>query len=141
MSAVTEASRHLHALAAPGMSPGESVKAAIRRGAIRAGIPSGLAKRLWYGEVRRIDADLMDKLRAANKAEVQELEEARGAYRLFAERLAAIEAAIGLSDPNTIGSLDHASSGVAGASDRPLDRKVGRQSVPAAGSLPGRARP
>lgn len=98
MHVADEASLHLRALAEP-WAVGDSIKAAIRRAGRKAGIEPGLAKRLWYGEARRIDAETMDKLRAA-AADAQELEAARNARRSILDRLAACEAALGLPAQN-----------------------------------------
>lgn len=94
MSAAVEASQLLQILAAP-WTAGESVKGAIRRAGRKADLPPGLAKRIWYGEARRIDAEVMDKLRAA-AADAHQLEAAINARRSILDRLAACEAALGL---------------------------------------------
>jgi hypothetical protein len=73
-------------------APGESVKALIRRAAIRLGLPHRRARALWYAEARAIRAEEADRLRAAQAALL-----ADRARRLQAElallhsRLAALE--------------------------------------------------
>jgi hypothetical protein len=42
---------------------GESVKACLRRASMRAGIPHGQTKRLWYSEMSTIPAFLADQIR------------------------------------------------------------------------------
>lgn len=42
---------------------GESVKALIRRASVRAGLPHGQTKRLWYAEVHNIPAHIADHIR------------------------------------------------------------------------------
>lgn len=101
MSAVFEASKHVRALAEPWRA-GDSAKAGIRRAARNAGIAHGLAKRLWYGEARRIDSELMDKLRVAAR-DRQSLEAAQDAHRSIIERIAACEAALGLRNADPVG--------------------------------------
>jgi hypothetical protein len=49
---------------------GDQVKAAVRRASQRLGIPFSRVRDIWYGDARRIDADEMDKLRQAEKAEL-----------------------------------------------------------------------
>lgn len=119
MSAVTEASELIQSLAGPGRA-GESVKGAIQRAARAAGVSAGLAKRLWYSEVRRIDADLMDKLRDAANARTEK--DGHRAYSTLLARLEACEAALRLSDQNTHRHGDHGHRRVAGAHDRALDQ-------------------
>lgn len=69
----------LRAAAAAGMTPGESVKAAIRRAAQRLGLAYGRARSLWYGEARRIDAHEADLVRSRVRAfaleEIRQLKE------------------------------------------------------------------
>jgi hypothetical protein len=120
MSATVEAARLLQLLAAPA-TPGESVKSAIRRAARRAGMPAGLAKRLWYGEARRIDADTMDLLRDRAAARLEQ-EDAIDARRSLLARIAACEAALGLPDADAARALDHAACRAGGGVDRALDR-------------------
>lgn len=62
-----EMSGHVKRLASPS-SPGESVKACIRRAASRAGMSFGQIKRCWYGEWRVIPAHVADQLREASAA-------------------------------------------------------------------------
>ena len=69
---------------------GESVKACIRRAATRAQIPYGQAKRGWYGEIKRIPADLYLHIKAKAAAHDK---------RLQANMFAAI-AAMQESDPD-----------------------------------------
>ncbi len=109
MNAVAEASTLMRVLAEPAQA-GEGVKAAIRRAALRAGVNTGLGKRLWYGEARRIDSDIMDRLRHA-AGDTQQLEEALAARRSLLARLAACEAALGLHDPHETSEVDHDASG------------------------------
>lgn len=119
MSAVVEASELVQALAGSGR-PGESVKAAIQRAARAAGIDCGLAKRLWYGEVRRIDADLMDTLRDAANTRAEK--DGRSAYKLLLARIEACEAALRLSDANQARAVDHGVVRLAGTEDRAMGR-------------------
>lgn len=93
MSASVEASELIQALARP-WQVGDSVKAAIRRAARKAQLEAGLAKRLWYGEARRVDAEVMDKLRAAHAADAQLLQRSRDGYSELQERIAALEEAL-----------------------------------------------
>lgn len=120
MAALAEASFLIRLLADPGV-PGESVKAAIRRAARRAGIDTGLSKRLWYGEARRIDADTMDRLRIAAD-DTHALREAINARRTILARLAAVEAALSLPHADEDGPVGAAQSRLAGAADRSLAR-------------------
>jgi len=120
MAALAEASSLMRLLAEPG-SPGESVKSAIRRAARRAGIDTGLGKRLWYGEARRIDADTMDRLRIAAD-DTHTLREALNARRTILARLAAVEAALGLPDAHTSGGVDHPVRRSSRAADRTVAR-------------------
>jgi hypothetical protein len=120
MAALAEASSLMRLLAEPG-TPGESVKAAIRRAARRAGIDTGLGKRLWYGEARRIDADTMDRLRIAAD-DTKALGEAINARRTILARLAAVEAALGLPDADTAGRVDYPLRRQAGAANRAVAR-------------------
>lgn len=57
-----EMSNLLRHLADP-VTAGESVKACIRRASLRAGLPYGQAKRLWYREWREIPAFVADNIR------------------------------------------------------------------------------
>lgn len=99
MSSVAEMTSLLRAVAAP-TDPGEGVKAAIGRAARRLGLPWGRAKRLWYGEARRVDAWEMDAARrflaarAKNNAAALRMEHARAldALALLEARLAAVDA-------------------------------------------------
>lgn len=102
MSAVAEASQLIQTLAHP-WQVGDSVKCAINRAARKAHLPSGLAKRLWYGEVRRVDSEVMDRLRDA-AADALALKEANNARRTVLERLAACEAALGLQGEDEDGA-------------------------------------
>ena len=116
-----EAAAHLRSLAEP-WGPG-GVKAAINRAARKAKISAGLAKRLWYGEARRIDAETMDKLRAAVRERAARTQEsARAEYRLLVKRIEACEAALGLSGPNVGRAADHAGELGARPAHRPMDR-------------------
>jgi len=62
-----EMSGKLRHLAEP-VSPGESVKACLRRASIRAGIAFGQCRRLWYGEWRVVPAHVADQIRKASDA-------------------------------------------------------------------------
>lgn len=121
MSATVEAARLLQLLAAPAV-PGESVKATISRAARRAGLPAGLAKRLWYGEARRIDADTMDSLRDRAAARLEQEEAAHARQSLLA-RIAACEAALGLPSAHAPSSMAHATSRTPCGLDSALDRR------------------
>lgn len=57
-----EISNLLRALADP-VTAGESVKACIRRASMRAGLPYGQTKRLWYRERTNIPAHVADAIR------------------------------------------------------------------------------
>lgn len=57
-----EISALLRRLADP-VTAGESVKACIRRASMRAALPYGQAKRLWYREWREIPAFVADNIR------------------------------------------------------------------------------
>lgn len=109
MAAVTEAASLMRALAEPA-SPGESVKAAISRAARKAGIPASLGKRLWYGEARRIDADTMDQLRERAARDQDTLNETLDVRRTLLARLAACEAALGLQNTDSSGSVGASTS-------------------------------
>lgn len=99
MSSVAEMTSLLRAVAAPA-DPGEGVKAAIGRASRRLGLPWGRAKRLWYGEARRVDAWEMDAARRylaareKNNANALRMEHARAldALALLEARLAAVDA-------------------------------------------------
>lgn len=58
----TEMADLLRRLADP-VTAGDSVKACIRRASIRAGLPYGQAKRLWYREWHDIPAFIADNIR------------------------------------------------------------------------------
>lgn len=122
MNAVAEAAALMRALAEPAVV-GEGVKAAIRRASSKAGIDTGLGKRLWYSESRRIDSETMDRLRLA-AGDAQVLGEALAVRRTFLKRLAACEAALGLQSTNEAcdGRDAHGKSdrGTLGALDRSL---------------------
>lgn len=57
-----EISTLLRRLADPVVA-GESVKALIRRASVRAGLPPGQTKRLWYSEMHNIPAHIADQIR------------------------------------------------------------------------------
>lgn len=61
-----EISQLLRRLADPVVA-GESVKACIRRASVRAGIPHGQVKRLWYREWFSIPAHVADQIREKAK--------------------------------------------------------------------------
>lgn len=119
MSAVTEAAHLMRHLAEPAV-PGESVKAAIMRAARKAGVPAGLGKRLWYGEARRIDADTMDRLRERAALDHAALGGAVNARQALLQRLAAVEAALGISVADDGGAVAAASSRPPRVAYRPL---------------------
>lgn len=119
MNAVVEAIGLVRAAAGPPAGY-ESVKAGIRRAARAVGIETGLAKRLWYGEVRRIDAELMDRLRRA--ADARARKEASCEYGTLLARIAACEAALRLPEPNLDRPDDHELRGLARGADRALDQ-------------------
>jgi hypothetical protein len=62
MSSVGEAATLIRQAAEP-RPVGDSVKAAIRRAAMRLGFSFSRSKDIWYGDARRIDAGEMDALR------------------------------------------------------------------------------
>lgn len=57
-----EISALLRLLASP-VTAGESVKACVRRASVRAGLPYGQVKRMWYREWREIPAHVADIIR------------------------------------------------------------------------------
>lgn len=61
---VSEAMARLRLIAWSGCEPGESTKAALRRIMTRTGLPHGRIRRMWYGLPSRIDAWVLDLLRA-----------------------------------------------------------------------------
>lgn len=77
MSAVetirAEMSGHVRLLATPA-SPGESVKACIRRVSSRTGLGFGQVRRLWYSEWRIVPAHIADKIREAVNAHERRLD-------------------------------------------------------------------
>ncbi len=62
MSAVEEMSSHVQLLSRP--SDGESVKARIGKAAVKLGYSWGFTKRLWFKELKRIDTEVSDHIRA-----------------------------------------------------------------------------
>ena len=62
-----EMSGRVRSLASPA-SPGESVKACIRRVSMRTGLGFGQVRRLWYREWRVVPAHIADKIREAAEA-------------------------------------------------------------------------
>lgn len=121
MTAATEAAQLMRHLAEPAV-PGESVKAAISRAARRAGIPSGLGKRLWYGEARRIDADTMDQLRERAARDTQLLREALDARKQLLQLIAACDSALGLPTQNVRSEVAHAAGKFPRVAYRPVAR-------------------
>lgn len=59
-----EISRLLRQLACP-VTAGESVKACIRRAALKTGLTFNQTKRLWYSEWREVPAHVADNIRTA----------------------------------------------------------------------------
>lgn len=128
MSAVAEASALLRQIAEP-RPVGDSVKAAITRAARRvsAHVPKhwnrwhvGRAEDIWHQQARGVWAEELDAIRAA--ADARAAQEARNEFREITNRIARLEAAMGVSDPEFGGPhLDALRSSVGGL-DRPVDR-------------------
>lgn len=112
MSAVAEASQHLHELSKP-CAPGESIKGAITRIAklvnkvgreqkiLRDPIKVSRIEDMWRKQARRIDAEEMDAIRATRalvKAAQQEKNEndARAEFADLNAKIATLEAALRL---------------------------------------------
>lgn len=60
--------------------PGESVKSCVRRVASKTGLPFGQVRRLWYGEWRRVPADIariIERKIAEHEAETDRIAAAR----------------------------------------------------------------
>lgn len=66
MNASVEAAELIRALAEP-RPVGDTVKLALQRAARASGLSPTRAKAIWYREARRIDAEEIDALRAANE--------------------------------------------------------------------------
>lgn len=124
MTAVAEASSLLRAIAEP-RPIGDSVKAAINRAARAAGLSASRTEDIWRQEAKAIRAEEMDAIRlaAARRAagDAKMLEEARAEYRRLKARLASLEQAYRISDPDFHRDQIDALVGPTVAPDRPLD--------------------
>lgn len=115
--AVLEFARLMRRAAEPA-TPGELVSCAINRAARKLGISRSLAKGYWYGERRRVPADLMDKARSIASEPV--VGRARNDLEEFDRRLARLEALLLADEDFHRGSVD-ALRALAGRPDRTLD--------------------
>lgn len=61
--------------------PGEGVKSCLRRVSRLTGLDQGEVKRIWYGEWRRIPADIADRIREATEAHERRLDQELAALR------------------------------------------------------------
>lgn len=128
MSAVAEASALLRSLADP-RPAGDSVKSAISRAAKRVArfVPphwahrwhAGRAEDIWRQEARGIWAEEMDAIRRA--ADARAAEGARDEFKEISDRIARLEAAMGVSDEEFHSDQGHAWRASIGRSDRTVD--------------------
>lgn len=78
--------------------PGELVVHAINRAARRLGITRRAAKGFWYTERRQVPSDLMDRARAIAAEPI--VQRGQDEFRALADRIARLEAALRVSDPD-----------------------------------------
>lgn len=121
MSSVAEASELVRRIASPAQV-GDTIKRQIDRAARRIPFWSySRTKDAWYADARmRIDADEIQRLRdlALGSAEARA---ARDEYRELQDRIARLEAALRISDPEFHGAQADALRIVSGAENRTLD--------------------
>lgn len=94
-----EAARLLK-LAAEPRPVGDSVKDAIWRAARAVGFACDRAKRIWYGEAKRIDAEELDKLRDFARERRARIAAARADDQRNIEQLAALRGRLSARDPD-----------------------------------------
>ncbi len=123
MNAVAAASTLMRLLAEP-YTAGEGVKSAVRRAARRAGLDTGLGKRLWYGEARRIDSEVMDQLRQS-AGDTKALEQALAARRALYATLTRADAILALPPADVARDVGHEAS----RQDRPRHRTLATRAV------------
>lgn len=110
MTAQAEARSLVAEIAGP-LRLGENVKAALSRVARATGIGERRVRGFWNGEAKMVAAEEMDRLRlaaACAKAEAAAHAEAYAEFNALSTRIAAIEAALGLHDPQPSREVDHA---------------------------------
>jgi hypothetical protein len=118
MTAATEFSTLMRHIAGP-RSFGETVTVGIYRAGRKLGLSRRQALALWYGERRSIPSDLMDRARALAAEPVAV--EARNEHARLLERIARLEAALAVSDPEFHSPAIDALSRMGGKADRSVD--------------------
>jgi uncharacterized membrane protein YccC len=118
MSAVAEMRQHARAIGAP-LFADEQVLFRIERVARRLSITARRARAYWYGEAASIPADHMDRARQIARQPIEQ--EASDAFAELQNRIARLEAALAVSDPDFHGPSLDALRVSAGRPDRAVD--------------------
>lgn len=117
VSAAVEMQRLVRLAASPS-EPGERVPHAIARAARRLGFTRGRTESFWYGKVRSVDPEELEKARAEAVRRARDAELLRNEHRRALDILARLETALAVVDADfhqpSISALRDMAGGEAG---------------------------
>ncbi|WP_425087794.1 hypothetical protein [Stappia sp.] len=118
MTTAMEMQEHIRKIGWPSY-PDEQVVFRIERAARKLGVSIRRARSYWYGEPATIPADHMDKARRLSRVPVEE--KARNEFAELQTRIARLEAALSVQDPEFHGPEIDALRNIRRGADRAVD--------------------